>query len=46
MAVTGKAFYDINQTAGLLFVPYQIWVTLATALAYKIWALNKDFKKD
>jgi len=30
------------KVAGLLFVPYQAWVTLATLLNYSVWKLNGD----
>ncbi|XP_063402911.1 translocator protein-like isoform X1 [Mytilus trossulus] len=38
----GYAFGTINRTAGLLFIPYMAWLTLATALTYRIWKDNKD----
>jgi tryptophan-rich sensory protein len=34
-------FYRISKTAGLLLLPYIAWVTLATALNFFIWTLNK-----
>jgi benzodiazapine receptor len=33
-------FYKINKTAGLLLVPYLLWVAFATVLNYSIWLLN------
>ena len=36
-AATGIAFYGVNRTAGLLFVPYLAWLGLATALNYRIY---------
>ena len=33
-------FYRINKTAGLLLVPYLLWVSFATILNLKIWILN------
>ena len=33
-------FYRISKFAGILFVPYLIWVTIATALNYSIYILN------
>ena len=38
----GYAFWKVNKTAGYLFIPYMGWLTLATALTYKIWKDNKD----
>ena len=42
VAVCGLKFYSINKTAGLLFVPYLAWVTLATALTFNVWKKNGD----
>ena len=42
VAACGLKFYSINQVAGLLFIPYQAWVTTATALNFSIWSLNGD----
>lgn len=33
-------FYRISRTAGLLLVPYILWVSFATVLNYTIWILN------
>jgi translocator protein len=33
-------FYKISRPAGLLLVPYILWVSFATALTYSIWSLN------
>lgn len=35
------AFYRLRPAAGLLLVPYQLWVTFATALNTAIWWLNR-----
>ena len=32
VAACGIRFFSINKVAGMLFIPYQVWVTLATAL--------------
>ncbi|XP_049770530.1 translocator protein-like [Schistocerca cancellata] len=40
VAACGYSFYGINAVAGYLFVPYFLWVTLATALNYQIYKLN------
>ena len=33
-------FYRINKTAGLLFIPYILWVSFASYLTYSIYILN------
>ena len=33
-------FYRVSKTAGLLLVPYILWVSFAAVLNYSIWALN------
>jgi tryptophan-rich sensory protein len=33
-------FLPISRAAGLLLVPYALWVTFATALNFSIWRLN------
>ena len=40
IAATTYSFFEINQTAAYLMVPYQLWVTLAGALNYSIWQNN------
>ena len=37
---TVLAFFDTNRTAGLLMLPYLVWVTFAAVLNYGVWALN------
>lgn len=34
-------FYRVNKTAGLLLVPYILWVSFASVLNYVVWQLNK-----
>lgn len=34
-------FWKINKRAGMLLLPYLIWVSFATFLNYNIWVLNK-----
>lgn len=34
-------FYRLRPPAGLLLIPYQLWVTFATALNATIWWLNR-----
>jgi len=38
--ITLIKFYKINKTAGLLFIPYLLWVSFASILNYAIWILN------
>jgi len=33
-------FYRISKKAGIILVPYIVWVTIATALNYSVWILN------
>jgi tryptophan-rich sensory protein len=42
IVATILAFWRIKPAAGLLLVPYLLWVTYATALTYAIWQLNPD----
>ena len=41
-ALCGLKFYSINKTAGLLFLPYLTWASLATALNFYVWRNNGD----
>jgi translocator protein len=40
IAATVMAFWRIRPLAGLLLLPYLMWVTFASALNYFIWHLN------
>lgn len=40
IAVTIFKFYKISRTAGLLLLPYIIWVCIALTLNYYVWILN------
>lgn len=40
IAVTLAAFWRLDRVAGLLLVPYLVWVTYATMLNIAIYALN------
>ncbi|RZK65261.1 MAG: tryptophan-rich sensory protein [Pedobacter sp.] len=40
IAVNGYVFYKIDKTAGLLFIPYFLWVSYATVLTFTIMRLN------
>nr|ACO10390.1 Translocator protein [Caligus rogercresseyi] len=44
IAATTYAFFQMNQMAGALFVPYLLWTSFATLLNYSIMNLNE--KKD
>ncbi|GBP74449.1 Translocator protein [Eumeta japonica] len=39
---TTIAFFNVDQTAGLLMVPYVAWMGLATALTHYIWKNNPN----
>jgi len=39
------ALWQVDTTAGVLFVPYLIWVTIAAALNAEVWRLNPDEAK-
>jgi len=38
--ITIVRFYKIDKKAGLILLPYILWVSIATALNYYIWILN------
>ena len=40
LCLTLVRFWQIQRMAGLLLVPYLLWVTFAAALNYRIWQLN------
>ncbi|KAK7080150.1 hypothetical protein SK128_020451 [Halocaridina rubra] len=42
--MTGLAFWNKDEVAGLLFVPYVIWLTLATTLTFFIWKDNPKWR--
>ena len=39
--VTLISFWKISPAAGILLVPYWLWVSFATALNYAVWKLNR-----
>jgi benzodiazapine receptor len=39
--INGMVFYRIDKTAGLLFIPYFLWVCFASILNYNIFILNQ-----
>lgn len=40
IAITAVRFYKIERAAGLLFIPYFLWVSFAAVLNFAIWLLN------
>ena len=40
VAVTLAAFWRVRPLAGLLLVPYLLWVSYATALTWSVWRRN------
>jgi len=40
VAATMGAFWQVDLVAGLLFLPYLAWVTVAGALNFAVWRLN------
>jgi len=40
VAVTALLFWRVRLLAGLLLLPYLLWVSFATALTYSIWQRN------
>ncbi|MCX2480002.1 tryptophan-rich sensory protein [Pedobacter sp. MC2016-15] len=41
IVINGMVFYKIDKTAGLLFIPYFLWVSFAAILNYNIYILNQ-----
>ncbi len=37
-----KNFYKVNKTAGLVLIPYLLWISFASILNFAIWQLNPD----
>ena len=42
IATTVISFWRIRPVAGVLLVPYLIWVSFASVLAYAVWRLNPN----
>lgn len=40
IVATVAAFWRIRRLAGLLLIPYLLWVSFASILAYTVWKLN------
>jgi benzodiazapine receptor len=43
VAATLLAFWQVDATAGMLFVPYLMWVTVAGALNFSVLRLNPSY---
>jgi len=43
IAATILSFWRISPLAGVLLVPYLLWVRFASALNYSVWQLNPQF---
>lgn len=44
VAACSYTFWQINKTAGIIMIPYLCWLTLASALNYRIWKDNPEKK--
>jgi tryptophan-rich sensory protein len=42
VAATMVCFFAVDTIAGVLFVPYLIWVSIAGALNLAVWRLNPE----
>ena len=40
VAATTVSFLLLDAVAGLLFLPYLVWVSIAGALNYTVWRMN------
>lgn len=40
IAITMARFFEISKNAGMLLIPYILWVSFAAFLNYNIWRLN------
>jgi tryptophan-rich sensory protein len=40
LAATLRLFWRVSKLAGVLLVPYVVWVSFAAALNFAIWRLN------
>ena len=38
--INARVFYKVNKVAGLLFIPYILWVSFAAVLTFSIYQLN------
>ncbi|KAK4296061.1 hypothetical protein Pmani_031418 [Petrolisthes manimaculis] len=44
VVLTMLRFFEVDSVAGLLFVPYVIWLSLATCLTISIWRANPKWR--
>lgn len=44
VVMTGLTFWKIDNVAGLLFIPYVIWLTLASSLTFCIFKDNPEWR--
>lgn len=42
VAASMLALWQVDTLAGLLFAPYLLWVTIAGALNWSVWQLNRE----
>ena len=42
LVATLLAFARVHRGAGLLFVPYLLWVSFATVLNFTLWQMNRS----
>ncbi len=42
VAVTGVLLFQLDFLAGLMFVPYLAWLTIAAGLNWQVWRLNPE----
>jgi len=40
VAITVVTFLRVSKTAGLMLLPYLLWITFAAALNFQIWRMN------
>ena len=41
LVATLGLFWRVKKTAGLLLIPYLVWVTVAAALNFTLWHMNR-----
>ncbi len=44
VAATMVSLFQVDTWSGLMFVPYLIWVSVASALNFSVWQRNPDVK--
>ncbi len=42
VAATMVTFFALDFWAGMMFLPYLIWVSIASALNFRVWQMNPD----